>query len=47
MACPLCDEAGARPFRSSKLLQAHATVEHGRSFCDVCLAVSELPTIAP
>lgn len=40
VACSICDEAGARPFRSVKLLQAHVKVEHGRSLCDVCLSVS-------
>ncbi|BDA43092.1 probable E3 ubiquitin-protein ligase ZNF598 at N-terminal half [Coccomyxa sp. Obi] len=37
MACPVCDEGGARPFRSTKLLQAHVKAEHGRSMCDTCL----------
>ncbi|CAL8468912.1 g8453 [Coccomyxa elongata] len=37
MACPVCDEGGTRPFRSTKLLQAHVKAEHGRSMCDTCL----------
>lgn len=39
VACPVCDEAGARPFRSVNLLQAHVKVEHGRSLCSSCLSV--------
>ncbi|EIE26925.1 hypothetical protein COCSUDRAFT_46285 [Coccomyxa subellipsoidea C-169] len=38
VACPVCDEVGARPFRSVNLLQAHVKVEHGRSLCSICLS---------